>query len=863
MSVDTPTPATLDAPPITQWRQRLNQGREEIKRHFLDGGTVHMAMVKQSQLTDAVLIDVWRVAQPPQSAALIAVGGYGRGLMAPYSDVDILVLCEDEGGDANAPSIEQFIGMLWDIGIDLGHSVRTIEQCLEQARQDVTIQTNLLEARWLAGNEALFARFREAYVATLDPREFCEAKLLEQQQRHARFNDVAYSLEPNIKENPGGLRDLQVIQWTIRASNLGSTWREMTEHRIITSEEATRLARHERTLLALRARLHFLAGRREDRLLFDLQTQLAHSLGMSDTAARRASEQLMQRFYRTAKAVLQLNAIVLANLRKRIFPAPDSNPEVLNARFQVRNAFLEMRRSDVFERQPRAIFEIFSLWQQHPEVKGLGAGTLRALWHARKYVNAEFRDDPHNRDAFMAMLRQPAGITHTLRRLNQYGILGHYIPAFGRIVGRMQHDLFHVYTVDAHILMVVRNLRRFAIPEMAHEYPLCSRLMSEFAHPELLYLAGLFHDIAKGRGGDHSQLGKVDALKFCKLHDIPDEQAKLVAWLVEHHLTLSATAQKQDLSDPAVIHAFADLVKTDRRLVALYILTVADIRGTSPKVWNAWKAKLLEDLFWATRRVLGGDVTAIEGTLQERREQAQAKLRAYAMEPGIEQALWKHLTDSYFMRNDPGEIAWHTRVLATRVETEQPIVKARLSPVGEGLQVLIYVEDQPNLFARICGFFERINYNIVEAKIYTTRHNYALDTFQVMDPTNSKSHYRDLISYVEHELRERIRAQVPLEPVTTARLPRQLRAFPFTPEVVIRPDEKGKYHYLSLIAGDRPGLLSRVARTLAGYNIDVHNAKINTLGGRAEDVFLIQGDALNNQKSVIRLEADLIHQLES
>jgi [protein-PII] uridylyltransferase len=427
----------------------------------------------------------------------------------------------------------------------------------------------------------------------------------------------------------------------------------------------------------------------------------------------------------------------------------------------------------------------------------------------------------------------------------------------------MQHDLFHVYTVDEHILMVVRNMRRFAIPEMAHEYPLCSRLMSGFERREVLYLAALFHDIAKGRGGDHSELGKHDAIRFCKAHDLSADDTELVGWLVQHHLTMSSIAQKRDLSDPAVIREFAELVADDRRLVALYLLTVADIRGTSPKVWNAWKAKLLQDLFHATRRCLGGATAPIEGSVQHTKDQVLAKLRAYALPEAVEAKLWSQLGDSYFLQHDAHEVAWHTRLLNYRVDTPVPVVKARLSPIGEGLQVLIYCPDRNNLFAQICSFFEKISFSIVEAKVHTTSHGWALDSFQVMDPSDTRSHYRDLISYIEHELAEKLMANAPLDPPARGRLSRQLKAFPITPEVVIRPDERGRFHYLSLIAGDRPGLLSRVARTLAEYGISVQNAKINTLGARAEDTFLLSGEALQDQRKVVKLEADLIHQLEA
>jgi [protein-PII] uridylyltransferase len=447
--------------------------------------------------------------------------------------------------------------------------------------------------------------------------------------------------------------------------------------------------------------------------------------------------------------------------------------------------------------------------------------------------------------------------------MNRYGVLGRYLPAFGRIVGQMQHDLYHVYTVDEHILKVVRNLRRFAVPELAHEFPLCSRLMSDFERPEVLYLAGLFHDIAKGRGGDHSALGAVDAARFARSHSLSREDSALVAWLVENHLVMSATAQKQDISDPDVVRQFAGRVENERRLAALYLLTVADIRGTSPKVWNAWKGKLLEDLFHLTRRLLTGHHGSIESSVQARQEEALAKLRLYAIPENAHEQFWRQLDIPYFLRHDPQEIAWHTRLLYYRATTDVPVVKARLSPAGEGLQVMVYVQDQKELFARICGFFEKINYDIHEAKIYTTRGGYALDTFQVQDPLSREPHYRERMSYIEYELAQRLLHKSPLPPLAKPRLARQLRHFPISPEVNIQPDDKGTYQVLSVIAGDRPGLLSRIARVLTAYDINLHTAKINTLGARAEDVFLVTGPALYDAKRVVRFEADLIEQLRT
>jgi [protein-PII] uridylyltransferase len=846
---------------VGHWRQRLAAQRVQLREQFLARESPRDLLRRQAAMIDRHLKEMWASHAMPRQAALAAVGGYGRTEQFPCSDVDLLILLAAPPDAEFARKIEEFVGTLWDSGIEVGHSVRTLDECVALAATDVTIQTTLLEARLLAGKRGLYDRFVRRMRETLDPASFMQAKLLEQQQRHARY--AATTLEPNIKESAGGLRDLQTILWIARAAGIGKSWRDLARRGVVTTSEAREIHLHEQFLLSLRIRMHYHAGRREDRLLFDFQTALAREFGLHDRAHRLASEQLMQRYHRTAKAVLQLGAIVLQNLDARITPPRDNEYHPINERFGARDELLEARDDRLFERNPAAILESFLLLQSHHELKGMSATTLRALWRARRLINAAFRRDARNHDQFLRILRSPSHVERALRRMNENGVLGRYVPGFGRIVGQMQHDLYHVHTVDEHILRVVRNLRRFSIPELAHEFPLCSRLMSGFERLEVLYLAALFHDIAKGRGGDHSQLGAVDARRFCREHGLAREDVELTAWLVENHLVMSTTAQKQDIADPAVVQAFAQRVGDERHLVALHLLTVADIRGTSPKVWNAWKAKLLEDLFWATRRLLSGDRTTAASNLQTRQEDARAKLRLYAVPEDAEKGLWAQLEDAYFLRHEPQEIAWHTRTLYYRVDSREPVVKARLSPAGEGLQVMIYVPDQRELFARICSFFERISYDIFEAKIYTTRHGYALDSFQVQDPDNRRPQYRDVIGLIEHDLAEQLQLKAPLPALTRPRLSRQLRHFPISPEVNLQPDEKGTSWVLSVIAGDRPGLLSRIARVLTAYDVNLHTAKINTLGARAEDVFIVTGAALRDPKTVVRLEGELVEQLRT
>ncbi len=565
----------------------------------------------------------------------------------------------------------------------------------------------------------------------------------------------------------------------------------------------------------------------------------------------------MQRYYRNARRITQLNTLVLSDFGARLENRPAAPPIAIDADFQVVHEMLDMRADDLFERRPAALLRGFLLLSQRPELKGMTSRTLRALWRNRGRIDARFRRDPGNQANFLALFMEKRGLTHQLRRMNQFDILGAYLPVFGRIVGRMQHDLFHVYTVDQHILQVVRNLRRFALPEFAHEYPYCSRLMAAFPQRWRLFLAALFHDIAKGRGGDHSHLGAGDARRFCRAHGVNPQDTALVCFLVEHHLTMSTFAQKQDLADPDVIRRFAAIVGSEERLTALYLLTVCDIRGTSPKVWNAWKAKLLEDLFRITRRLLSGEIASPLAGIEERSEDARRLLRLHGLRPGVETALWEQLDTGYFLRHDSEEIAWHTQVLYHRPDSAEPIVRARLNPAGVGLQVMVYTPDQPWLFARICGFFSRLGYSIVDAKIHTTRHGHALDSFVLLDSGNQLP-YRDMIGLINHDLAEHLKLQPPLSPPPQTRLSRQVRHIPLTPEVAIRADESSKNFILSITAADRSGLLYAIARTLARHEVRLFAAKIATLGERVEDTFLISGAELGKTATLVRLEQELL-----
>lgn len=848
-------PAVLPDPMSLKADYRI--AKTALLARFKTASNVGSAMRSLARATDDALRRAWLACEMPASLALVAVGGYGRGELAPYSDIDILVLLPESPASDLEARIERFIGLAWDLGLEIGSSVRTVGECVEEAECDITVRTALLEARRIVGSTALFQRFALQLSETLDPHAFFQAKVLEMRQRHAKFQDSPYSLEPNVKESPGGLRDLQLILWIAQAAGFGSSWQELDERGLITAREARELRRNEAFLKTLRARLHVIAGRRQDMLVFDLQTAAAESFGHQPTAARRTSEQLMRRYYWAAKAVTQLATILIQNIEAQLFPGTSGVTRVLSERFVEKQGRIEISSDDVFERTPTAILEAFLLFEATPGIDGLSARTLRALYNARDVMDSRWRKNPENRRLFMEILKQPRGITHALRLMNQTSVLGRYLLNFRRIVGQMQHDLYHVYTVDQHILMVLRNLRRFALAEHAHEYPFCSQLMANFERPWVLYVAALFHDIAKGRGGDHSTLGMADARRFCREHGIAVDDAALIVWLVRQHLTMSQVAQKQDTSDPAVIKQFAELVGNERQLTALYLLTVADIRGTSPKVWNTWKGKLLEDLYRTTLAVLGGARPDEHSELKMRQEQALALLRLETAPENAHRALWEQLDVGYFLRHDAADIAWQTRVLYRHVLADAPIVRARPSPIGEALQVLVYMRDRSDLFAGICAYFDRNGLSVLDARVNTTRHGYALDNF-IVAHTEDDVQYRDIANLVEQQLAAWLSSDAPLPEPAKGRLSRLSRTFPITPRVDLRADERGQYYILSVSANDRLGLLYSIARVLAEHRVGIHAARINTLGERVEDVFLLDGRGLSDNRLQIQVETELL-----
>ena len=838
------------------------------------GPEVRKALSRLSQLTDGVLTKLWEHAGLQHPFALLAVGGYGRGELFPHSDVDVLVLLPDDFDPhhdaALKARIEAFIGSCWDMRLEIGSSVRTLSSCLAEAAKDVTIQTALLEYRLITGNPALVTQFQTAFFKAMDPRAFFVAKTLELRQRHTKFENTPYSLEPNCKESPGGLRDLQIILWASKAAGFGDNWQALAASGLATPFEVKQIQRNESLLIRVRARLHLIANRREDRLVFDMQNAVAESFGyttktlVSDGAKPRrtvvrASEALMKRYYWAAKAVAQLNQILLLNIEERLNPSTHA-PRQLNAYFNDKAGMLDVVSDDLYQREPHAILQTFLVYQTTVGIKGLSTRTLRAQYNARNVMDAGFRSDPVNRQTFRQILMAPQGLTHAMRLMNQTSVLGRYLWVFRRIVGQMQHDLFHVYTVDQHILMVLRNMRRFFIAEHSHEYPFCSQLAAGWDKPWVLCIAALFHDIAKGRGGDHSDLGGTEVRRFCKQHGFDGDDAQLIEFLVREHLTMSNIAQKADLSDPVVIGNFAKRVVNERQLTALYLLTVADIRGTSPKVWNAWKGKLLEDLYRYTSRALGGHAPDPAAEVEGRKREALVILNMHSLPFEAHKRLWDTLDVGYFMRHDAVDIAWHTRHLSRMVGSSTAVVRARRSPAGEGVQVMVYAQDQSDLFARICGYFEQRGFSILDARVHTAKNGYALDTFQVVTSSRPEE-YREITSLIENGLAKAIADAGPLPKPSRGRVSRRVKSFPIAPRVTLTPDEKGQRWLLNVSASDRVGLLYSLALVLARHQVNVQLAKVATLGERVEDTFLIDGPELQHNRKQIEIETEILETL--
>ncbi|MAF84354.1 MAG: [protein-PII] uridylyltransferase [Gammaproteobacteria bacterium] len=861
----------LIAPQPEQLKHALACGNAALSQLFLHGESAGRLVRDRARLVDLVVCSAWKLTtgNTLSAASLVAVGGYGRGELHPHSDVDVLILLIDADKNNAEEPLSNFLTLLWDLGFKVGHSTRTIAECSHESEQDITVVTTMMESRLLAGSESLFAAMQAAVMPdrVWPARNFFEAKLREQHARHHRYGDTAYNLEPNIKGSPGGLRDIQMILWVTQRHFGTNNLSELVDHGFLTPGQLRLLQQGREFLWRLRFALHVLTKRGEDRLLFDYQIKIANLFGYKDATFMLAVEQLMQRYYRTVMDLSRLNEMLLQRFQEEILMNPEVMPKELTERFQTRNGFLQAADNEIFEKTPSALLELFLLLQQHPDLKGVSASTITAIKRNLHLIDDEFRQDPQNHELFLQIISAPEGVTHELRRMNTYGVLGRYIPAFGRIVGRMQYDLFHSYTVDAHTLFVVSNLRRFALSRFDHEFPSCSEIMRTLRNPEIAYLAGLFHDIAKGRGGDHSKLGAVDAESFCLEHGMARYDAHLVAWLVRHHLTLSLTAQKKDISDPTVIHEFATTIGDEQHLDYLYLLTVADVRATNPELWNSWKAQLLEGLYrlakQALRRGLANPIDKDE-LLTQRKHEARILLTQAGLSDEEIENVWNFFTDEYFLRCRPEEIDSHTRLFA-REASNQPTIMVDLMEQAfhGGTALFLFSPQQYYAFATSTAVLDELGLNIVDARIIPLHNQLQLTTFVIIEQSGERILDHARLELIKSRL-TRTLASSPDIPVTvTRRAPRQVRLFDTAILVSFVQDDVNRRTIMEIVAGDRPGLLCEVGQILRSHEIVIQTAKVLTIGERAEDIFYITDHSGNPLSAAAcdELESDLLSAL--
>jgi [protein-PII] uridylyltransferase len=834
--------------PVQPCKTYLKHYSERVKERFAAGTTPTNELVaERACLMDEILQRAWRLHFIGISeASLVAVGGYGRGELHPESDIDLLILLASEKNfEALKTNLEQLLTLLWDIGLQVGHSVRTIDDCVREAEQDITVITNLLEARHLAGSQTLFNAMLEATGPDRmwSSHDFFEAKWNEQIRRHAKQDDAISNLEPNIKESPGGLRDIQTIGWVAKRQFRIKDLHDLVDHNFLTEAEYKTLADGQNHLWRVRFALHLLTGRHDDRLLFDHQRTLAAQLGYDDDYANLAVECFMRDYYRTVMELSRLNEMLLQHFQETILLKDRlGDPTPINRRFQIRSNFLEVTHERVFERSPTALLELFLILSENQNLKGVRASTTRLVRNHTYLIDEQFRQDIRAQSLFMEILRQPRGITHALRRMNIYGVLAAYIPIFENIAGRMQYDLFHVYTVDEHTLMVLRNLRRLTVDKYASEQPFCAQLMRTLPKEELIYLAALFHDIAKGRGGNHSELGALDALEFCRLHHLSEYDSHLVSWLVRYHLVMSMTAQRKDITDPEVVQEFAALVGDINRLTYLYLLTVADSMATNPAAWNSWKDSLLRDLFKATRRALLRGLNnplAQEELMKEKQEEAMIQLHSAGLDGMAIRKLWDTFNNEYFLTHSPNAIQRHTQAILATPAHELPLIQMRQTAKRGGTEVLFYGIDRDNLFAVITTLLDQLALSIVNARVMSTTAGFSLNSFLVLEQDGSPVEHGRRMAEIIDTLREGL-VQEGDQPLKVSRsIPRRHKHFDTSTQVYFTQEPNLQRTAMRLVTLDRPGLLSDVGQAFASCKIRLQHAKITTLGAEVEDIFFI------------------------
>ena len=830
--------------PLELFKQTRISGHQVLNDAFITGIPVEQLVYQRAWFIDQLLKQAWQLIVNSDDLALVAVGGYGRGELHPASDIDLMILKGTKTDKSTSRLIEKFLLFLWDIGLEVGHSVRTVKDCVVEGKQDITVVTNLMESRLLSGNRDLYSDMcRKTGPDKIWPtKKFFAAKLEEQIQRHKKFDDTDHKLEPNIKEGPGGLRDIQVIGWVVKRYFGANTLGDLVRHKFLTRDEFNTLDAGQSLLWRIRYALHYITGRREDRLLFDHQRAVAQLFGYS-SQDNTSVEQFMKMYYQTVRELNVLNEILLQHFQEAIIYAKRKEKiKPLNRRFQIRNDFMEVCNNNVFKRYTFALLELFLLIQQNPSIKGVRASTVRLVRENSEKIDNSFREDIRNRSLFMEIIKQPRLVGHELRRMHRYGVLGQYLPEFGAVEGLMQFDLFHIYTVDEHILVVVRNLRLFGLPANEKEYPVYHNLIGSLPKLELLYLAGLFHDIAKGRGGDHSILGARDAYNFCKLHGLSEYDSHFVAWLVENHLVMSKTAQRMDISDPEVVNRFAEMVGDRNHLNYLYLLTVADIKGTNPALWNNWKEALLADLYQKTllvlRRGLENPINK-EVLIKETRQQALQLIRNIKKMKLDINSFWDNLGEDYFIRYSADEIAWHTEAISKKPGNGSPLIRVRSKTSRGGSEVFVYMKNRDNIFAATTRILDKLGLNIVDARIITSANDYTLDSYIILEKNGEIVGSRQRCDEIVDALIQSLTNLDKFSPRVPRTKSRRMKHFAIPTRIYFSLDEKNNRNIMEVSTADRPGILSRIGMALDFCGVSLQSAKIATYGARVEDVFFI------------------------
>ena len=830
---------------LKKFQSALNHGKNVLIEYHLEGGNAATLGRYQSWLIDQILSHCWALFFADSNhtdVALIAAGGYGRSELNLESDIDLLLLLADNPSKSQNQNCESFIRFCWDIGLKVGHSIRTLKQCVKIASKEISVMTNMMETRLILGNQALFSKMQQQLRkdSVWPAKKYFKAKLDEQLSRHLHFSDTAYNLEPNIKESPGGLRDLHMISWVANRYFGTSEFSELVDHRFLTEQEYKALIKGRDFLWKLRNGLHYLAGRCEDRLLFDYQKELASQLGFKARDNHLAVEQMMKRYYRTAKEIQLLNEIALQHFNEAIVQSKKPKPRKINQRFHAIGNYLETVDAKVFDRTPNAMLELFLLMQKHPELEGVRAGTIRSLRSNLNKIDADYRNSPENLATFLEIFKYQHGLTHALRRMNAYGVLGKFFPQFGKIVGQMQHDLFHIFTVDAHSLFVLGNLRRLMVDRNKDEFPVLRTILSKLNRRERLYLAALCHDIGKGSGRDHSEVGEEIALSFCGKLGMSEYDTNFVAWLVKNHLIMSWTAQREDTSDPRVVDRFAQFVGDQEHLDNLYLLTVADIRGTSHKVWSEWKGKLLSNLHSATSRRLRTGISTPDAlnTRIEERKLAIRKLLGKSVSQHNLNQLWAQLDQEYFLRNGPETCAWHAQQICKSGLVDLPVVSMRYRPEIKARQILVVSPESDYLLSRSTAVIDTLGLSILDARIHSTQSGLGILVFITSTEQEHAPLERDLQQQAQ-QARDFL-LDPPERYVPVAKnISRALKQFSVKTHISFTDNLELGHTTMEIVSQDRPGLLYHVSIALLECKVHLVSAKVSTVGEKAEDTFFI------------------------